>query len=162
MWKTVFKNFEGIPFKFFKGCLPHILLGPLLSTLSQISNILLKTKLVIITVKLYQSFKKYLGFTLSWMYISTINSTSFLKPNRFFLKLSQHGVLLFFFKKNVHPFSCYRHILKKRSMKQFKLSCRLLNSVFSRKVHFIIRMITYFKFRVLFSSNFVINPVLVS
>ena len=44
LWKTVFKNlcktaFNRLsipfPFKFFKGCLPQILLGPLLNTLSQ-------------------------------------------------------------------------------------------------------------------------------
>ena len=44
LWKTVFKNlwktaFNRLsipfPFKFFKGCLPQILLSPLLNTLSQ-------------------------------------------------------------------------------------------------------------------------------
>ena len=48
LWKTAFKKFEGIwsalwstlsrpyPFKYFKGCLPHILLGPFLNTLSHL------------------------------------------------------------------------------------------------------------------------------
>ena len=37
LWKTAFKKFEGIwSAKFFKGCLPQILLGPLLNTLSHI------------------------------------------------------------------------------------------------------------------------------
>ena len=38
LWKTAFKKFEAIwsayHFKFFKGCLPQILLGPFLNTLS--------------------------------------------------------------------------------------------------------------------------------
>ena len=45
LWKTTFKKFEGVwsacskpyPFKFFKGCLPQILLGPFLNTLSHMS-----------------------------------------------------------------------------------------------------------------------------
>ena len=44
LWKTAFKKFEGIwcassrsySFKMFKGCLPQILLGPFLNTLSQV------------------------------------------------------------------------------------------------------------------------------
>ena len=39
LWKTAFKIFEGIwsaSLKFFKGCLPQILLGPFLNTLSPI------------------------------------------------------------------------------------------------------------------------------
>ena len=43
MWKTAFKKFEGVwsalgfyPLKFFKGCLPQILLGPFLNTLSHL------------------------------------------------------------------------------------------------------------------------------
>ena len=37
LWKTAFKKFEGMyPFKFFKDCLPQILLGQFLNTLSQI------------------------------------------------------------------------------------------------------------------------------
>ena len=44
LWKTAFKKFEKVwsaqaySFKFFKGCLPHILLGPFLNTLSHITN----------------------------------------------------------------------------------------------------------------------------
>ena len=46
LWKTVFKKFEGVwytlgrqyPFKFFKGCLPQILFGPLVNTLSQMKH----------------------------------------------------------------------------------------------------------------------------
>ena len=42
LWKTAFKQFEEIwstwsrpyPFKYFEGCLPQILLGPVLNTLS--------------------------------------------------------------------------------------------------------------------------------
>ena len=42
LWKTAFKKFDGIwsalsrpySFKFFKGCLPQILLGPFLNTLT--------------------------------------------------------------------------------------------------------------------------------
>ena len=42
LWKTAFKKFERVwsalgrpyPFKFFKVCLPQILLGPFLNTLS--------------------------------------------------------------------------------------------------------------------------------
>ena len=44
LWKTAFKKFEGVssalgrpyPFKFFKGCLPQILLGPFLNNLTQL------------------------------------------------------------------------------------------------------------------------------
>ena len=44
LWKTAFEKFEGVwsalgrpyPFKFFKDCLPQILLGPFLNTLSHI------------------------------------------------------------------------------------------------------------------------------
>ena len=40
LWKTAFKMFETIwsvhHFKFFKGCLSQILLGPFLNALSQI------------------------------------------------------------------------------------------------------------------------------
>ena len=39
LWKTVFKKFEvsrPYHFKFFKGCLLQILLGPFLNTLSHI------------------------------------------------------------------------------------------------------------------------------
>ena len=47
MGKTAFKKFEGVrstlgrphPFKLFKGCVPQILLGPFLNTLSYISAI---------------------------------------------------------------------------------------------------------------------------
>ena len=42
------KKFEGVwsayPFKFFKGCLPQILLGPFLNTLSQIFICILRNK----------------------------------------------------------------------------------------------------------------------
>ena len=34
LWKAAFKKFEG--FKIFKGCLPQILLGPPLNTLSSV------------------------------------------------------------------------------------------------------------------------------
>ena len=45
LWKTALKKFEGIwsrvpygpyPFKFYKGCLPQILLGPFVNSLSQL------------------------------------------------------------------------------------------------------------------------------
>ena len=35
LWRTVFKKFE-VHFKFFKDCLPQILLGPFLNTMTQI------------------------------------------------------------------------------------------------------------------------------
>ena len=46
LWKTAFIKFEGVwsayskpyPFKFFKSCLPQILLGPFSNTLSQMSR----------------------------------------------------------------------------------------------------------------------------
>ena len=41
LWNTAFKKFEGISSaeaEFFKGCLPQILLGLFLNTLSQIRN----------------------------------------------------------------------------------------------------------------------------
>ena len=48
MWKRVLKKFEGVwsalsrpyPFKFFKGCLLQILLGPFLNTLSHLYLVL--------------------------------------------------------------------------------------------------------------------------
>ena len=56
LWKPAFKKSEGVrsalsrlyPFKFFKGCLPQILLGLFLNTLFQLLIVLLlmvKTKL---------------------------------------------------------------------------------------------------------------------
>ena len=47
MWKTAFKRFEVVwsalgrpyPFKFFRGCHPHILLGPFLNTSSHMISI---------------------------------------------------------------------------------------------------------------------------
>ena len=47
LWKTAFKKFDGIwsalsrpySFKFFKGCLPQILLGPFLNTLTHVSRL---------------------------------------------------------------------------------------------------------------------------
>ena len=47
LWKADFQKFEGVwsalgrpyPFKYFKGCLPLILLGPLLNTSSHLYNL---------------------------------------------------------------------------------------------------------------------------
>ena len=43
---------DHTPFKFFKGCLPQILLGPFLNTLSHLLLMLLKNKAVLETVVL--------------------------------------------------------------------------------------------------------------
>ena len=46
LWKTAFKKFKGgmVCFRFFKGCLPQVLLGPFLNTLSHINRIIVLSK----------------------------------------------------------------------------------------------------------------------
>ena len=58
MWKTALKKFE---FKFFKGCLPQILLGPFLNTLTQIW-IDLQLVLCINTITVHVVLKKTIAF----------------------------------------------------------------------------------------------------
>ena len=46
MWKTAFKKCKGgmVCFRFFKGCLPQVLLGPFLNTLSHIYRTIVLSK----------------------------------------------------------------------------------------------------------------------
>ena len=56
------------PFKFFKGCLPQILLGPLLNTLSQIKL----TELTVIYQKLYKEGWRKLKQETNWTFCPSI------------------------------------------------------------------------------------------
>ena len=68
LWKIAFKKFERVwsvsgrpyPFKFFEACLPQILLGPLLNTLSHIAFRSLNSTINNYKMKLEESIK-FLG-----------------------------------------------------------------------------------------------------
>ena len=63
LWKKAFKKFEGVlyvigrphPFKILKGCLPYIILGTFLNTLTQMIQELIENVLETIVLETYES-----------------------------------------------------------------------------------------------------------